>query len=83
MLAEHAARMGLSPHELARNCLFEKLEEQNRGLALEDAVDVLRSEIHQLRVDIATIAEALLVTAGEQEPKAAREWIDANLKRKP
>jgi hypothetical protein len=80
LLAERAHQLGVSPHELARHEVINALR-QGDGLAeLAEAVVTLEATLRQLREDVATVAEALLVSAGHVPPDQAREWVQTNLK---
>lgn len=69
LLLEQAARMAISPHELAQMYVREALEERPEREALFLAITRLREEL-------ATVAEALLIKAGKVPPKDAHAWVE-------
>ena len=77
-LAERAARLNLSPHELAREYVLEALSEADERRALREAVGALHQQYDVLREDMALMAEALLISAGKVSEKEARDWVKRN-----
>lgn len=79
LLCERAACLNISPHELARDQVKEALQggEQDAGLAT--AIGLIHDEVAQLRVDVATATEALLMAAGKTKAEEARAWVRENL----
>jgi hypothetical protein len=74
ILMDRATRLGISPHELARDYVFEALTDQeNRAAARVDLAQIL-GLARKLRGDVATAAEAMLVACGGYTPERAREW---------
>ena len=74
ILMDRATRLGISPHELARDYVFEALTDQeNRASARVDLADIL-ALARKLRGDVATSAETMLVACGGYTPEQAREW---------
>lgn len=76
VLGERAARLGVSPHELAKEYVLEKLSEKEERALLRMALNDLFAVNQQLRGDIATTAEAILISAGKVDEKEAREWVE-------
>ena len=81
LLSERAARLGVSPHELARHYVVEALVASEELAAIGTAVNALLQEMHGLRQDLALSVEALLASAGEVSEKQARAWVQASLNR--
>jgi hypothetical protein len=74
ILMDRATRLGISPHELARDYLLEALSDrENRAVARVALVDIL-ALTRKLRGDVATAAEAMLVSCGGYTPEEARAW---------
>ena len=71
LLAERAARLGISPHELAREYVLEMLHEGEERAAL-------RAAVASLRQDIFVAAGALLTSAGKMSREEARAWVKTN-----
>ena len=76
VLGKRAARLGVSPHELAKGYVLEKLSEKEERELLRMALNDLFVVNQQLRGDIATTAEAILIAAGKVDAKEAREWVE-------
>lgn len=76
VLGERAARLGVSPHELAKDYVLDKLSEKEERAFLQMALQDLLGVCQQLRGDIATTAEAILIAAGKVDAKEAREWVE-------
>jgi hypothetical protein len=72
LLAERAARLGVSSHELAREYVHEMLHEAEERAVLLAAVNALRQ-------DIGTAAGALLTSAGKMSREAAVAWVRTNI----
>ena len=81
LLSERAARLGVSPHELARHYVVEALVASEELAAIGTAVNALLQEMHGLRQDLALSVEALLASAGEVSEKQAHSWVEASLNR--
>lgn len=81
VLSEQAAQMNVSPHELARIYVIERL--QGNDDAIHAMIYALRGDLLRTREDLATLAEALLTTVGNQDPKTVHKWIDENMKSPP
>lgn len=86
VLLERAQRLGLSPHELAREYVLEHLQETEERSALRQAFQELHQivqELHgaqqQFRSDFAFAIEALLASAGKVSPEEARGWVAKSL----
>ena len=81
VLAERAARLGVSPHELARHYVVEALAASGELAALSAALDALHLDVRGLRQDLTLSVEALLASAGEVNEKQAHAWVEASLNR--
>lgn len=86
-LAKRADRLGVSPHVLAREYVIEMLHEPEERRQLREAVahlgegvGTLFQQVFKSREDLATVAEALLVQAGNVDPKKASQWVDDNFR---
>jgi hypothetical protein len=80
LLCEHAGRARMTPHEYARYVLIHALRQPERLSAIEEAILQLSAQVHQVRSDLVTVTEALLVTAGELSQPDAKLWITKYLK---
>ena len=67
ILAERAAALGVSPHELARRYLIEVLEEAEERAALRQAVTTLNGNLLKFRDEFIFALEAVLASAGKVE----------------
>lgn len=74
-LAQRAARLGISRHELARSFTITALEEKEILEVLAESCNELQSKLTTLREEILNIAEVLIVAAGKATEKEAAEWI--------
>jgi hypothetical protein len=74
-LAERAARLGVSPHNLAHHLVVFLFHEADHHAELRDALIVLNENMVKLRGDLATVAKALLAAAGKVEPQEADAWV--------
>ncbi|MGE3312518.1 MAG: hypothetical protein AB7O66_21330 [Limisphaerales bacterium] len=72
LLAERAARLKVSPHELAREYVLQALHEAEERAALHAAVIALRQ-------DVGTAAGALLTSAGKMTREDALAWVKENI----
>ncbi len=79
LLSERAARLGVSPHELARHYVVEALVASEALAAIGAAVNALLKEFYGLRQDLALSVEALLASAGEVSEPQAHAWVEASL----
>ena len=79
VLFERAARLQVSPHELARRYVIEVLQESEERIALREAVETLNADLDQFRSGFALAMEALLVSAGKVSVTDARDWVDKSL----
>lgn len=71
LLAERAARLRVSPHELAREYVHEMLHEAEERAVLLAAMNALRQ-------DVGVAVGALLTSAGKMSRDAALAWVRAN-----
>ena len=78
VLAERAARLNVSPHDLARDYVMETLQASEERAALREAIRALSAQMQHLREDLALVAENLLVSAGKVTPREARTWVESN-----
>jgi hypothetical protein len=77
-LAERAARLGLSRHELARHYVLEMLHASEERAALREAIRGLGEQILHLREDLVLVAENLLTAVGKVDPEEMRAWVETN-----
>ena len=80
VLAERAAALGVSPHELARHYVLEVLQEPEEREALRQAVAALHRGLAAVRDDVIASVEVLLSSAGKVTEEDARAWVDENFK---
>jgi hypothetical protein len=78
-LAERAAQLGVSPHELARHYVVELLQAPEERTALRTAFEELHQNLHQFRSDFAFAVEALLTSAGQVPKEEAQTWVQKSL----
>ena len=74
-LAERAARLQTSPHHVARDMVISLLCEPDFRAATHESLLVLHDSLNTLRGDLATVAKALLTTAGNIEETRAEAWV--------
>ncbi len=79
VLAERAARLGVSPHDLARHYVVELLHEREERAALRAAFEQLHQNLQQFRSDFAFAVEAVLTSAGQVPEDEARTWVKKSL----
>ena len=79
VLAERAARLGVSPHELARHYVVELLHESEERAAFRTAFEQVQQNLEQFRNDFAFAVEALLSSAGKVSKEEARTWVAKSL----
>ena len=79
VLAERAAQLGVSPHELARHYVVELLQEPAERAALRTAFEQLHQNLQQFRSDFAFAVEAILTSAGQVPKDEARTWVEKSL----
>ena len=77
-LAERAAALGLSPHELARHYVLERLEQATALAELMQGLQAVYHELRESRIDVALGVEALLSRAGRVGDAEARAWVKKN-----
>ena len=80
ILDERAAKLGVSPHALARHYVMEVLAEPEERAALRQAVQALSQSVARTHESLALGVEALLCSAGRVEEDKARAWVDLNFK---
>lgn len=78
-LAARAGRLGVSPHELARQYVLQILQEGQERTALHEAVIDVNQELGRLRDDLSLAVEALLMSAGQVEEADAHQWVQKHL----
>ena len=82
LLVAEAERQGHpKPNTFARSLVQRALTNADHQ-ELKHEIEALRSEIRKTREDIATVALALLVKAGHEDPQKAEAWIRANVRAK-
>lgn len=78
-LAKEGAGYKQSHHEHARQLVMEALNDAATE-RLEKRMMLLEGEVSELRSDLATAVEALLIVAGHYPAEKAREWVNRNLR---
>ncbi|MHB1309374.1 MAG: hypothetical protein ACYDC1_19875 [Limisphaerales bacterium] len=82
-LAARAARLGVSPHELARQYVLQILQEGQERTALHEALIDVNQELSRFRDDLSLAVEALLMSAGQVEEADAHQWVRKHLAAPP
>ncbi len=80
-LAERATRLGVSVHDVARDLVFQGLNQPDQRSELRTSLLVLHEVMTLLRGDVASVAEVLLVTAGKVKRDDAHDWVEQHLAR--
>jgi len=80
LLEKGAAAYGISVHEYARQRLTELLDHQEETQILE-SISAVKSDVADLREDVARSLEVILVNITKGEPSKIRAWISENLRR--
>ena len=75
VLAERAAQLGVSPHELARHYVREILQQAEEREALREAIKQLNKNQRQFHKDFAFAVQALLTSAGKVSSQKAEAWV--------
>jgi hypothetical protein len=81
-LAARAKSVGLSPHNLAKLYVIERLaggDEKQSKQSLTDAVHATSEQLHTFREDFAYAVQALLMSAGSLDKEVAKRWVEENL----
>jgi hypothetical protein len=78
-LEKDASGYKLSHHKHARKLVMEALDDTATE-RLEKRLIMLEAEVSELRSDLATAVEALLIVAGNYPKEKAKEWVDRNLR---
>ena len=79
LLCQRAARLNVSPHELARHYVEEVLQEAEERAVVRDAFAQLQENLNHFRRDFAVAVEALLTSAGTVSEEEARKWVSEGL----
>lgn len=69
----------MSTGQYARQLVIEALDDTRRE-QLEKRMVMLETEVAELRSDLATAVEALLIVAGDYPKEKAKDWVDRNLR---
>ena len=80
LLGQRAARLGVSPHDLAREYVREMLQEREERAVLRAALGELHEQLQQFRADFAFAVQALLTSAGKVSEGQAKRWVEASIK---
>jgi hypothetical protein len=80
LLGQRAARLGVSPHDLARYYVLEMLQERQERAVLREALGELHEQFQQFRADFAFAVQGLLTSAGKVSENQARAWVNASIK---
>ena len=78
LLAQRAAALGVSSHDLARHYVVERLQYPQGVLELMQGLQALYQELREARIDVALGIEALLSRAGRVSETDARAWVAEN-----
>ena len=79
VLSERAARLGVSPHELARQYVLEILQQAEERAVLRGALQQLCENQKQFHADFAFAVQALLTSAGKVPTEKAEAWVAASI----
>lgn len=79
MLEARASENLVSRGELARAMVLSVLQDENNLQLMED-VRRLQADLQDLRADIATTLEVMLINLAAKEPDAVREFVRAHLR---
>jgi hypothetical protein len=79
VLCQRAARLNVSPHELARHYVEGVLQEAEERAVVRDAFAQLQENLNHFRRDFAVAVEALLTSAGTVSEEDARQWVSEGL----
>ena len=80
ILLDRAARLNVSPHELARHYVEELVHAAEERAMLREAFAQLHENFTAFRRDFAVSVEALLTSAGTVSEEDARKWVTEGLK---
>lgn len=75
-LAGRAARLGLSPHALAKLYVMDMLQQDENRADLADGLRVCIKMLDRLRQNV--LSTAILVASGRCTEKEARAWVEEN-----
>jgi hypothetical protein len=78
-LESEAKEFKMSAGQYARRLVIDALDDADRE-RLEKRMVMLETEVSELRSDLATAVEALLIVAGNYPKEKAKEWVDRNLR---
>ena len=79
VLAERAARLGVSPHELARYYVLQALNEAEERRVQRENMETLQREIAAGRKDLSIATWAILQASGKIKEDEASSWVKTNL----
>lgn len=77
-MAERAAAFRMSPHDLARQYVVERLQQAHEPTELIQGLMAIHHELHESRIDLALALEVLLSQAGRLSETQARAWVKEN-----
>jgi hypothetical protein len=80
ILVERAARLGASPHALAREYVVEALEQVVERNEVHQTLRSMLDQAARHSDNLALAVEALLCSAGKVSQDTAHAWIETNLK---
>ena len=78
VLAERAALLGVTPHQLARQYVLEALMKAEEGAFVRAALTAIHQEVSKVRADLIFSVQALLSGAGNLGEKEAEKWVKEN-----
>lgn len=80
-LVERASALRVSPHDLARNYVVERLSKDEDLKSVLEAIRVTADDLQEFREDFAHAVQALLMSAGTIKKDVAKAWVEENLLR--
>jgi len=80
VLSQRATQLNVSPHQLARYYVLEKLQEREDREALSQAIVALQGQLATLHKHFRLAVQVLLHAAGRVEKEDARSWVTKNLR---
>jgi hypothetical protein len=78
-LEKGASPYGISVHEYARQQLMEKLEGRGEARILAET-EATRGSVEDLRNDVATTLEVILLNTTKTAPEKIRDWVNTHLR---
>lgn len=79
LLGERASQLGISPHQLAKIYVTERLLEPQEREALRQAIKMTNEDLSSFREDFAYALQAVLSSAGTLSKEKAKAWVEEHL----